>query len=63
MIGAMEVKTIGEISASFVEKVSDGKANWAIPVSVNKLLMDEPWDLIINIGHVVPHEVLGICQS
>jgi nickel-dependent lactate racemase len=56
------VKRLGEIPASFVEKVSGGKANWAIPVSVNKMLIDEPWDLIINIGHVVPHEVLGFAN-
>ena len=24
--------------------------------------MNEPWDLIINIGHVVPHEVLGFAN-
>ena len=24
--------------------------------------MEEPWDLIINVGHVVPHEVLGLRQ-
>ena len=24
--------------------------------------MEEPWDLIINIGHVVPHEVLGFAN-
>ena len=56
------VKTIGEIPASFVECVSGGKANWAIPVSVNRMLLDEPWDLIINVGHVVPHEVLGFAN-
>ena len=26
------------------------------------MLMEEPWDLIINIGHVVPHEVLGFAN-
>ncbi len=56
------VKTIGEVPASFVERVSGGKADWAIPVSLNKMLLDEPWDLIINVGHVVPHEVLGFAN-
>ena len=53
------VKTIGSVPACFVRDVSHGKADWEIPVSVNRMLFDEKWDMIINIGHVVPHEVLG----
>ncbi|MCP3967606.1 MAG: DUF2088 domain-containing protein [Lentisphaerae bacterium] len=55
-------KIIGEIPAEFVKDISNGKADWAIPVSLNKLLLEEDWDLIINIGHVVPHEVLGFAN-
>ncbi len=55
-------RTIGEIPASFVKEVSQGKADWAIPVSVNTMLLDGDWDLILNIGHVVPHEVLGFAN-
>jgi nickel-dependent lactate racemase len=55
-------RVIGEISADFVRKVSEGKADWPIPVSVSKPLLDIKWDLIINIGHVVPHEVLGFAN-
>ena len=50
---------LGEIPADFVEHVSRGAADWAIPVVVNRTLMEGGWDLIINVGHVVPHEVLG----
>lgn len=55
-------KTIGEVPASFVKEVSGGKADWAIPVSLNRSLLDGEWDLILNIGHVVPHEVLGFAN-
>ena len=55
-------KTIGEVSADFVKEVSGGKADWAIPVSLNRLLLEGEWDLIVNIGHVVPHEVLGFAN-
>lgn len=55
-------KTIGSVPASFVEEVSRGKANWEIPVSLNKMLLEGSWDLIINIGHIVPHEVLGFAN-
>ncbi|QDU97316.1 lactate racemase domain-containing protein [Lignipirellula cremea] len=56
------VTHIGEIPADYVKEVSGGAADWAIPVSLNSMLMDESWDLIINIGHVVPHEVLGFAN-
>ncbi|MGI6400665.1 MAG: lactate racemase domain-containing protein [Thermoguttaceae bacterium] len=53
---------IGEIPASFVKEVSNGKADWPIPISLNSTLVNEKWDLVINIGHVVPHEVLGFAN-
>ncbi len=55
-------KKIGEIPAAFVKEISNGKADWAIPVALNKMLLDEKWDLILNVGHVVPHEVLGFAN-
>lgn len=53
---------VGEIPARFVDEITQGAADWAIPITLNKMLMEEPWDLIINIGHVVPHEVLGFAN-
>jgi nickel-dependent lactate racemase len=53
---------VGEIPASFVREITGGKADWAMPVTLNRMLMEEPWDLIVNIGHVVPHEVLGFAN-
>ncbi|HNX26117.1 MAG TPA: lactate racemase domain-containing protein [Phycisphaerae bacterium] len=55
-------KIIGEVPADFVREVSHGKADWPIPVSLNKMLLEEKWDLILNVGHVVPHEVLGFAN-
>ncbi len=56
------VSHIGEIPASLVKETTGGAADWPIPVDLNSTLMDEPWDLIVNIGHVVPHEVLGFAN-
>jgi nickel-dependent lactate racemase len=53
---------VGEVPADFVKAITGGVADWAIPISLNKRLMTEPWDLIINVGHVVPHEVLGFAN-
>jgi nickel-dependent lactate racemase len=55
-------KHLGAIPAEYVEKITGGKANWEIPVNINRLLMEEKWDLILNVGHVVPHEVLGFAN-
>lgn len=52
-------RTVGEIPRSFVSEVSGGKADWPIPIALNTTLLDGRWDLILNVGHVVPHEVLG----
>ncbi len=53
---------IGVIPAAKVAESTGGLADWEIPVDLNSMLMDQPWDLIINIGHVVPHEVLGFAN-
>ena len=56
------VVSVGKIPAEKVKETTGGKADWEIPVALNKSLMEEPWNLIINIGHVVPHEVLGFAN-
>jgi len=56
------VVRVGTIPAALVKETTGGNADWEIPVDLNTSLMEEPWDLIINIGHVVPHEVLGFAN-
>jgi nickel-dependent lactate racemase len=45
-----------------VAEATGGVADWEIPLDLNAKLMTEPWDLVINVGHVVPHEVLGFAN-
>ncbi len=56
------VTYVGEVSAEYVKQATGGAADWAFPIWLNTMLMTQPWDLIINIGHVVPHEVLGFAN-
>src|SRR5271154_5738557 len=56
------VVRVGTIPAALVKETTGGVADWEIPVDLNSTLMNEPWDLIVNIGHVVPHEVLGFAN-
>lgn len=51
---------IGEIPAHFVNEVSQGNINRSIDVSINKRLVNGNFDLIISIGQVLPHEVVGM---
>jgi nickel-dependent lactate racemase len=56
------VTRVGSIPASVVKEKTGGLADWEIPLDLNTPLMKEKWDLIINVGHVVPHEVLGFAN-
>jgi len=53
---------VGEIPAELVSESCGGVADWPIPIVLNRMLMEEQWDLVINVGHVVPHEVLGFAN-
>jgi nickel-dependent lactate racemase len=53
---------VGDVPADYVQETTGGAADWNFPVWLNAMLMDESWDLVINIGHVVPHEVLGFAN-
>ncbi len=57
-----DVVKLGEVPAEFVSEVSEGLVNNSIDVEVNRLLMDESYDLIISVGQVVPHEVVGMAN-
>ncbi len=53
---------VGELSGDTIKQVTSGVADWPFPIVLNRMLMEEKWDLVINVGHVVPHEVLGFAN-
>ena len=57
-----DVVKIGEVPGSFVSDVSDGLVKDKIDVEVNRRIVDGGYDLIISIGQVVPHEVVGMAN-
>ena len=57
-----DVMKLGEVPASFVSEVSEGTVNNSIDVEVNRCIMDPSYDLILSIGQVVPHEVVGMAN-
>ncbi len=57
-----DVVTVGEVPAEFVHQASEGKLNFPWKAQVNRLLVDGKYDLILSIGQVVPHEVIGMAN-
>jgi nickel-dependent lactate racemase len=54
--------TLGEVPSEYVREVSDGIVNYSIPIQVDKLLAEGKHDLVLSIGQVVPHEVIGMAN-
>ncbi|HVO74194.1 MAG TPA: lactate racemase domain-containing protein [Ignavibacteriaceae bacterium] len=54
--------TLGEVPSEFVKVVSEGKVNYPWIAQVNKILVEGNYDLILSIGQVVPHEVIGMAN-
>jgi nickel-dependent lactate racemase len=57
-----DVETLGEVPAEFIHQQSEGKLNYAWPAQVNRLIAHGGFDLILSIGQVVPHEVIGMAN-
>jgi nickel-dependent lactate racemase len=57
-----DVAQIGTVSADFVEAASSGAARFEWPVQLNRLVAEGGHDLILSIGQVVPHEVMGMAN-
>ncbi len=54
--------TLGEVPAEFVREVSEGLVEFQWPAQVDRLLVEGGFDLILSIGQVVPHEVIGMAN-
>jgi nickel-dependent lactate racemase len=55
-----DIVELGEVSSEFIREQSEGKLNYPWKAQVNKLVVNGGHDLVLSIGQVVPHEVIGI---
>jgi nickel-dependent lactate racemase len=53
--------SLGEIGAAEISALSAGRMADPIPVEVDAILLGD-WDLVVSIGQVVPHEVIGMAN-
>ncbi|NLZ76475.1 MAG: DUF2088 domain-containing protein, partial [Spirochaetales bacterium] len=57
-----DIVTIGTVPKEFIEEVSEGKLSYEWKAQVNKALVHGGFDLILSLGQVVPHEVIGMAN-
>lgn len=57
-----DIETLGEVPAEFIREQSEGTLNYSWPAQVNRLIAHGGFDLILSIGQVVPHEVIGMAN-
>ena len=56
-----DVKHMGEVSSELISEWSEGKLDFSVQVEANKILF-EGYDLILSVGQIVPHEVVGMAN-
>jgi nickel-dependent lactate racemase len=57
-----DVVTAGTVPGEFVSEITEGKLNYSWPAQLNRLVMNGGHDLILSVGQVVPHEVVGMAN-
>ena len=58
-----DIVTLGEVPGEYIHEVSEGLLDYAWPAQVNRLLTGGGHDLILSVGQVVPHEVVGMANG
>jgi len=57
-----DVVTVGDVPAEFVAEVTGGLYKKPWPAQMNRLAWEGGHDLVLSLGQVVPHEVIGMAN-
>jgi nickel-dependent lactate racemase len=57
-----DVVTIGTVPGEYVSNITNGALDYSWPAQLNKLVFNGGHDLILSVGQVVPHEVIGMAN-
>jgi nickel-dependent lactate racemase len=57
-----DVTTIGVVPGEFISEITDDMLSFSWPAQLNRLIWEGGHDLILSIGQVVPHEVIGMAN-
>ncbi len=52
----------GDVPGELVKEWSEGKVDYSIRIEVNRILTEGNYDLVLSIGQIVPHEVVGMAN-
>ena len=52
---------MGEVPSEKIQELSGGRLDYTVQVQANNILF-QGYDLILSIGQVVPHEVVGMAN-
>ncbi len=55
------LKHLGDVPGHLIDKWSEGKVDYDVRIEVDQLLFDG-YDLILSLGQIVPHEVVGMAN-
>jgi nickel-dependent lactate racemase len=56
------ITTVGEVPGAYVAELSEGAVDFSWPAQLANLIWTGGHDLILSIGQVVPHEVIGMAS-
>ena len=57
-----DVVTAGIVPGEFISEITNGALNYSWPAQLNRLVLNGGHDLILSVGQVVPHEVIGMAN-
>ncbi len=58
-----DLSQLGQVPSNLVSEVSNGKVDYDIPVAINRRIVEGGYDLILSVGQVIPHEVVGMANG
>ena len=53
---------LGDVPGELVKEWSEGRVDYAIRIEIDRILTQGGYDLILSIGQIVPHEVVGMAN-
>jgi len=57
-----DIVTLGVVPGNYISEITEGRIDYDWPAQVNKMINEGGHDLILSIGQVVPHEVIGMAN-
>lgn len=57
-----DVVTVGIVPGDYIADITENAVNYPWPAQLNRMIWEGKHDLILSIGQVVPHEVIGMAN-